>query len=100
MNLSEQYGFGWLTSLSEALQLLVVPAFGIASVAVTIYFLIGSIKFITSSGDKEKIASARNTITHAFIGLLLLVMTFILIQFISTTLGLQGFFPIYITPSK
>ena len=82
VDLSTQYGFGWLKSLSEALAVLIVPAFGIASAAVLFYFLFGAVKIITSSGDKEKVASARNMITHAFIGLLLLVMTFVLLQVI------------------
>lgn len=89
VNLSTQYGFGWLGSLSEALQTLITPAFGIASVAVLIYFLLGSIKFITSAGDKDKVASGRNMITHAFIGLLLLVVAFILIQFVPEFLGIN-----------
>lgn len=93
VNLAGQYGFGWVQSLSEALATLATPAFGIAAVAVTIYFLIGTLKFITSSGEKEKVASAREMITHAFIGLLLLVVTFILLEFVPQLLGVNiGFF--------
>lgn len=89
VELSGQYGFGWLKSLAEALQTLIQPAFGIAAAAVTIYFLIGTIKWITSSGEKEKISSARGMITHAFIGLLLLVVAFILLEFIPPLLGVN-----------
>lgn len=89
VNLAGQYGFGWANSLSDVLQVLVVPAFGIASVAVTIYFIVGATQFITSAGQKEKVAGARAMMTHAFIGLLLLVVAFILLEFVPEILGVN-----------
>lgn len=89
VDLSSQYGFGWLGSLAEALQTLVMPAMGIASAAVLIYFLVGAVQFITSAGNKDKISGARNMITHAFIGLLLLVVAFILLEYVPQLLGVK-----------
>ncbi len=52
-------------------------------------FLYGAIKWILSGGDKGQLESARGTITHALIGLILLVATFAIIKLIEAILGIE-----------
>lgn len=85
------YGFGWINSLAESTQLLVNPAFALAATVVTIYFIIGGLRFLLSGGDKEGITKARNMITHAIIGFILLILSFIVLQFIFQFFGLERF---------
>lgn len=58
----------------------------IGSLAVIAYFLLGAFSWITSGGDKTKVETARNQMTHAIIGLLLLVSSFVLLSFMSKLL--------------
>lgn len=52
------------------------------ALAVLIYFIWGSVEWITAGGEQSKIQSARDRITQAIIGLILLVGSFIIIGFI------------------
>ena len=81
-NLSQDYAFGDLQSLGQIINGAMPLFFSIAALSVVIYFLIGAVKFITSSGDKNTVASARNMIVHAIIGFILLMLLFLILQFI------------------
>lgn len=56
------------------------------SLAVIVYFLLGAFTWITSGGDQSKVEDARNKITNAVIGLVLLVSSFVLLSFLSKIL--------------
>jgi hypothetical protein len=58
----------------------------IGSLAVIVYFLLGAFSWITSGGDKSKVEMARNQMTNAIIGLVLLVSSFVLLSFMSKLL--------------
>ena len=89
VDLKEQYGFGWITSLSQGLGFLIQPAITIAATAVLIYFIVAAFKLVFSAGDKNAVAEARGMITHAIIGLLLLFFMFVIFQFIPDFFGLN-----------
>ncbi len=61
----------------EAVIKVVSSVIGFMTVAASIWFLfqliIGGISWVTSGGDKNNIENARNRITHAFIGLIIVV---------------------------
>ncbi|MFA6814365.1 MAG: hypothetical protein GX943_01490 [Candidatus Pacebacteria bacterium] len=61
-------------------------AITIGSLAVILYFLLGAFGWITSGGDKTKVEEARNKITNAIVGLVLLVSSFVLLSFLSKIL--------------
>jgi hypothetical protein len=54
----------------------------IGAVFVLIYFIWGALGWITSSGDKGKLESARDRITQAIIGLIILVGSYAIIGFV------------------
>lgn len=93
VDLNTQYAFGGaeFSSLGQALTHLVKPAFNIAAIAVTFYLIIGAFKYITSGGDKQALEKARAMITHAIIGFLLLMLMFLILQYIPEAIGLEGF---------
>ncbi len=90
-DLSTEYAFGGVKSLGEGVSYLVVPAFGIATTAVAFYFIMGAFKFLTSGSNKDSIASGRNMIIHAVIGFLMLMMLFLVLQYLPEAIGLSGF---------
>jgi hypothetical protein len=65
----------------------VVIALGIVAVLAALFFLLwGGIKWITSGGDKEKVDSARGTITYAIIGLVIVILGYVIVSFIRNLL--------------
>ncbi len=90
VDISKWYAFGDLDNLGEGVDRLVLPAFSIAMVGVTFYFIFGAFKYITSSGNKEDVGKAQGMMTHAIIGFILLMFSFVVFQFIlSSLLGVK-----------
>jgi hypothetical protein len=58
----------------------------IVGVAAVIMIIIGGFKFITAQGDSAGIASARNTILYAIIGLVVVAMAQFIVKFVLTKL--------------
>jgi hypothetical protein len=59
-----------------------------AGILAAIFFLVfGSIKWITSQGDKQKVQSARNTIVFAIIGLIIVLFALVIVGTIGNFLG-------------
>lgn len=88
VDLGDQFAFGWIQSVGQGTNLLITPVFAIATAAVTLYFIIGGLQFLLSGGEKEAIGKAKNRITHAIIGFILLMVLFLFMQFISQFLNL------------
>ncbi len=88
-DLSKEYAFGHIDTLGQALGYLRNFGFTIATIAVTFYFIIGAIKYITAEGDKTAIASARAMITHSIIGFLLLMVMFVLLQYVTQAFSIN-----------
>lgn len=61
----------------------------IGVIAVLLYLIWGGIEWITSGGDKGKTESARNKITSAVIGLIILISAWAIFQFVQQLLGLS-----------
>ncbi len=67
--------------------------FMVAAVIVVFMFLYAAIEFITSAGDKDKVASARKRITFSVIGITILALTFLLLRVLGGILGINFFTP-------
>ncbi len=80
--IGDKFGFGNIKTMGEATSRLVDPAFSIAAVMVVIYLLSGAFQYLTSGGDKEAIDAARKKMTHAFVGFLILMMSFLAIKYL------------------
>lgn len=67
------------------------PFFSIASVLVILYFLTGAFKYLRAGANKEEVAGGKQMITHAIIGFLLLMLAFLVLQFmLSSLFGVTG----------
>lgn len=64
-----------------------VYVLGFAGVVLFIYLLIGGFKYITSGGDPAQASAAKNTITYAIGGLVVIVLSFFVINLIATFTG-------------
>lgn len=86
VDISKFFGFGDIQSLGEGTSRLVLPAFEISAVAVILYFLIGAFKYLAAEGNKEKLEAARQMIYHAIIGFIILMLAFLILQFLLSSL--------------
>jgi hypothetical protein len=60
-----------------------------AGTVATFLIVYAGIRFVTSGGDQKKVAQARQIITYAFIGLVLVLSSFAIIAIISYTTGTE-----------
>lgn len=65
-------------ALAEAITIVAI----VAGFAAIILLIVGGIRYITSGGDASKIASAKNTVINALIGLAIIVLAQTLITFV------------------
>ncbi|SRR5258708_3693651 len=91
VDLSKEFGFGFFNSFGELISKLVPIVFDLVAVVIVFYFLYAGFRFIISGGDKNAVAEARGMITHAIIGLLMLIILFLFLQVLPKWLGLEGF---------
>lgn len=66
---------------------LITAAFFFAGTTAVYFIVIAGIKFITSQGDKVKVAQARATMTFAIIGLVIIVFSFFIMRLIQNSTG-------------
>jgi len=60
-------------------------------------FIMGGFKFMNSAGDSKKLEGARNNLVYGIMGLLIVLLSFLIINIISTVTGVEcikkfGFF--------
>lgn len=75
-----------LPSLISALVVLVLVIAGLVAFG---FLVFGGIMWITSGGDKAKTESARNTITAALVGLLIVFAAWAIIQLVQAFFGVS-----------
>lgn len=72
--------------INSALNLVMI----VALLLVFLYLILGGIQWITSGGDKGKTEEARNKITAAVIGIIILAAAYALVQFVAYVLGFNN----------
>jgi len=80
-------GTGFAQNFSSLLSFVLRLVLGIAALLVFFYLILGGIEYITSGGEKGKTEAARNKITSAVIGLIILAASWAILQLALTFLG-------------
>jgi TRAP-type C4-dicarboxylate transport system permease small subunit len=75
------------TNLGQLLSVLLQAAIIFGGIFFFIFLIIGGLQWVTSGGDKEAVASARNKITSGLVGLIILVGAFAVIKIVETLFG-------------
>lgn len=68
---------------------IVAIALAVAGIALFIMLTVGGFKYLTSGGDQQATQSARQTLTYAFFGFVILVAAFLILRFISEFTGVD-----------
>jgi hypothetical protein len=67
--------------LTKVIKLVIQIISAIVGVAAVIMVIIGGMKYVTSGGDASKIASAKNTIVYAIVGLIIVALAQAIVRF-------------------
>jgi hypothetical protein len=78
------------TGLGAVIGVLVGFMVTIAVLAALIYIILGAFQWITSGGDKAKVESARNHIIAAVVGLVIIALSFVILNIVTNLLGIGG----------
>jgi len=81
---------GFATDIGTLISSLLRVVMVIAALLVFVYLIWGGVEWITSGGDKSKTESARNKITAAVIGLIILAASYAILQLILSFLGFEN----------
>ncbi len=78
-------------AISNFLSNLVALFFTLATIVALFMFLWAAIEWMTSGGEKEKVASARNKIIYTIIGIVLLATAFAILNIVGIFTGFTFF---------
>lgn len=81
-----------ITSIQGVIRALIDVAFGAAGLVAVIYLIVGGFRYITSSGNAEAIEGAKATIVNAIVGLIVILIAFLLVNYILLALNVR---PLY-----
>lgn len=88
INISQdQAKFIKITNLGELISAVVGSLLVIASLLAFIFLILGGIQWITSGGDKTGMEAARNKITHAIVGLVIVGAAWAIMVLVQNFLG-------------
>jgi len=71
------------TNLPEAIRLIVNGLLALVAIVTAIFALIGGVRYITSQGDEDAVAAAKNTIIYAIIGLIVIALVAVIVNFVT-----------------
>ncbi len=74
-------GFG--TSGVSVIQVALTILFVLADVAALAFVIFAGIQWVISGGDKQKIQAARNRLIYSIIGLIVITLSFFIVQVVS-----------------
>src|SRR3990167_8302336 len=82
-----QEGIATLQCIPAIFKNIVDWALIFGGVTALFFIIYAGIKYIRSGGEEEKIKSARETLTYAIIGLVVILLSFLIINLISAVTG-------------
>ena len=77
-----------ITNLGQLISALVGTLLIIAALLAFLYLILGGISWITSGGDKASMEAARNKITHAIVGLIIVGAAWAIMVLVQSFLGI------------
>lgn len=79
------------SSLGELISNALPFVFGISGILLLVYLVLGGFQLMTSRGDPKGVAGAWSKITNAFIGFIIVALSFVLTRFIGQIFGFNVF---------
>ncbi len=89
---------GRFVSLAEIFGVLINVVLGVGIALTIIYLILGGIKYIMSQGDQKATQTAREWLTNAVIGFIVVVGAFVIRTVVSNVLGSANIIVNEVTP--
>lgn len=71
----------------NSVQTLLGAVYLLAGIVAVLAIIIGAVRFITAGGDSSQVTSAKNVITYAVIGLVVIIAAAVITNFVISTVG-------------
>jgi len=55
----------------------------VAGLTAVLFLIIGGVRYIVAAGNEEQVESAKKTVTHAIIGLVIITLSFVIVRVIA-----------------
>ncbi|MBN1374414.1 hypothetical protein JW962_03735 [Candidatus Dojkabacteria bacterium] len=81
-----------ITDPNEFVRKAITIAVSVAGIVALVYVVLGGYKFLISSGDSNKYQEAIQTIMYAVVGLVVVAMSGLVINYVGKVLGLKNLF--------
>ena len=78
-----------LSDLEKVFGNVLVSILALAGIVLFIMLIIGGFRYISSGGDPKAAESARNTLTYAIGGIVVIAVSFLILRLISTFTGVN-----------
>ncbi|MEX2013007.1 MAG: hypothetical protein WD967_01235, partial [Candidatus Levyibacteriota bacterium] len=78
-----------LQCIPAVFSLVLTFVFGLAGIAAVFFVLFAGFKFLTSGGDPKQVQGARQTLTYAIIGLIVIILSYAILNLISQITGVD-----------
>jgi len=85
--IDNQGGVATLKGLEGLFQNFVNSLLALAGIALFIMLIMGGFKYLSSSGDPKAVEAAKNTLTYAIIGMVLIALTFLILRLVENFTG-------------
>ncbi|MEA3357358.1 MAG: pilin [Patescibacteria group bacterium] len=87
------------SDLANTIKTVIATAYSIAGVATVGWLIYGGYKWIIATGDPQEMSAAQKTLLNAVIGLVIIVSTAAIFNFVSEKLGVGGLFDVLNLPT-
>ncbi len=78
-----------LNCIPVVFQIFVHNAYMFVGIVAVFLVMYSGFKFLTSGGDAKQVQSAQQTLTYAIIGLVVVILSFLVIQLVSVITGVE-----------
>ena len=76
-----------VAAVVAAIAAVVNPLLAILGIIAIIFIVIGGVRYLTSQGDEDAVALAKNTIVYAIIGLLVVFISAVVVNLVFNSIG-------------
>ncbi len=59
----------------------------LAAIAAIVFIIIGGVRYVTAQGDEDAVALAKNTVIYAIIGIIIILLAAVIVNFFVSQIG-------------
>jgi len=76
-------------NLLDVVSTIINLAFALAGIVAVVYLIMGGFNYVTAGGNPEAVEGAKTTLVNAIIGLVVILVSYLIIQFVMSQIGAE-----------